>query len=133
MKTKSIILSVIMLMSFAGLSAQSKKDSNKEKVVFNVSMHCQSCANKIEKNIAFEKGVKDLNANLEKQTVAVTYDKRKTDVPALQAAFKKIGYEATLPDAACCAEGKKANCKHGEAACTPSEGKSQPADCPSKK
>ena len=123
MKTKSIIskspfrglglLSVIMLFSFAGLSAQTK-DNNKEKVVFNVYMHCENCKNKIEKNIVFEKGVKDLDANLEKQTVAITYDKRKTNVETLQAAFRKIGYEAKLPDTKCCKEKKQECCSNKE-------------------
>jgi len=117
MKTKSIIskktfrslgllLSVVMLFSFAGLSAQTK-DNNREKIVFNVYMDCNNCKAKIEKNIAFEKGVKDLDADLEKQTVAVTYDKRRTDVKTLQTAFKKLGFEAKLPESNCCSSEKK--------------------------
>ena len=31
-----------------------------ETVTFKVSMHCRNCVNKIQENIAFEKGVKDL-------------------------------------------------------------------------
>lgn len=116
MKTKSFILSVIMLVSFAGLSAQSK-ESNKKTVLFDVYMHCESCKNKIEKNIAFEKGVKNLDINLEKQTVSITYDGRKTDVEKLQEAFKKLGYEAKLPSAACCADKKKGGCTNEKKSC----------------
>ncbi len=110
MKTKSIILSVFMLLSITAVSAQSKKDSNKEKVVFDVYMDCQSCKNKIEKNIPFEKGVKNLDMDLEQQTVAVTYDNRKTDVETLQSAFKKLGYEAKVPQSACCSDKKPEGC-----------------------
>lgn len=99
MKTRSIILSLIMLCSFIGLSAQNKKDDRRNTVIFNVPMDCQSCKNKIEKNIAFEKGVKDLDVNLEKQIVSVTYDTKKTDVEKLQSAFGKLGYKATT---SCC-------------------------------
>ena len=51
------------------------------------------------KNIPFDKelknGVKDLVFDMEAQTVTVTYDANKTDVPALQKAFAKIGKPAT--------------------------------------
>ena len=51
------------------------------------------------KNIPFDKdlnrGVKDIEFDMEAQTVTVTYDANKTDVPALQKAFAKIGKPAT--------------------------------------
>lgn len=98
MKTKQIIL-VLMATMFAVMPVLAKKSNpNRETVVFCVDdMDCQSCKMKIEKNIAFEKGVKALDVNLEKRTVSVTYDMRKNSVSDLQTAFKKIGYEATLP------------------------------------
>jgi copper chaperone CopZ len=67
-------------------------------------LHCQDCCDKILKNIPFDKelknGVKDLVFNMEAQTVTVTYDANKTDVPALQKAFAKIGKPAatTAPE-----------------------------------
>jgi len=106
MKTKSLILSTIMFFSIAGLSAQSKGGSRKQEVIFSVHMHCENCKNKIEKNIAFEKGVKALSVSLEEQTVVVVFDNRRTSVEALQTAFKNSGYEAKLPSIGCCT-GKK--------------------------
>lgn len=94
MKTKSILLAIIMLVSFAGVSAQSQKGSSKGEVLFSVPMDCHGCKTKIEKNIAFEKGVKDLDVNLEDKTVKITYDKRKTSQENLKAALGKLGYEA---------------------------------------
>ncbi len=41
----------------------------KQTVVFDVDLHCQGCVTKIEKNIAFEKGVKDLICDLNKKQV----------------------------------------------------------------
>lgn len=98
MKTKQLILVLIATM-FAVMPIMAKKNnSNRETVIFCVDdMECHSCKMKIEKNIAFEKGVKALDVNLEKRTVLVTYDTRKNDVSGLQTAFKQIGYEATLP------------------------------------
>ena len=45
--------------------------------------------------VELKNGVKDLVFDLEAQTVTVTYDANKTDVPALQKAFAKIGKPAT--------------------------------------
>jgi copper chaperone CopZ len=97
MKTKTFFM-VFMATMFAISPISAKKnDSNKETVIFCVDdMDCQSCKIKIEKNIAFEKGVKAMDVSLEKKIVEVTFDKRKNTVESLQGAFKKIGYEAKL-------------------------------------
>jgi len=50
------------------------------------------------KNIAFEKGVKDLVCDLKTKTVTVTYDTRKTDLETLLKAFEKIGKPATVAE-----------------------------------
>lgn len=68
----------------------------KKTVVFTVDLHCQGCVNKVEKNIPFEKGVKDMFCDLQKKTVTIVFDSTKTSVEALQEAFKKIGKPATV-------------------------------------
>ena len=37
-------------------------------------MHCESCENKIKKNLRFESGVKKIETSVKDQTVTVTYD-----------------------------------------------------------
>ena len=64
-------------------------------VTFNVSMHCQKCVKKINDNVSFEKGVKDLAASLDRKTVTVTFDPSKTDVSKLKAALEKLGYQVS--------------------------------------
>lgn len=59
-------------------------------------MHCESCENKIKKNLRFESGVKKIETNLKEQTVTVTYDATKTDVKKIQAAMKEIGYDTQV-------------------------------------
>lgn len=68
----------------------------KQTVVFNVDLHCQGCIDKIYKNIAYEKGVRDLVCNLDHQTVKVVFDTEKTDVKTLQMAFAKLGKTANV-------------------------------------
>ena len=89
-------------------SAQVFKQSKKAKaeikeVTFLVHLHCGSCVKKIQenmnawdtaasyKNIAFEKGVKDLKVSLEDQTVMVKYDSSKTSEEVLKNAIVKLG------------------------------------------
>ena len=47
---------------------------------------------KVQENIAFEKGVKDLKVSLDDQTVALKYDAAKTSEATLKAAIEKLGY-----------------------------------------
>lgn len=59
-------------------------------------MHCESCENKIKKNLRFEKGVTKIETSVKEQTVTVTYDATKTDVKKIQAAMKEIGYDTKV-------------------------------------
>jgi len=70
--------------------------ADKQVVVLSCDPHCQGCCDKIMKNIAFEKGVKDIVCDLEEKTVTVTYDANKTNVPTLLKAFDKIGKPAKV-------------------------------------
>ena len=70
--------------------------ADKQVVVLSVDLHCQACCDKIMKNIAFEKGVKDIVCDLPSKTVTVTFDANKTDVPTLLKAFEKINKPATI-------------------------------------
>ena len=88
-----VFLLALLPMAY-GLSTMYAKP-NKQTVVFYVDLHCQGCCDKIMKNIAFEKGVKDIVCDLKTKTVTVTYDASKTDVPTLQKAFARIGKPAT--------------------------------------
>ena len=59
-------------------------------------MHCVSCENKIKENMRFEKGVKKIETNREKQEVSITYDPSKTNVQNIRAGMKKIGYKTKV-------------------------------------
>ena len=103
MKRLVIFLLAIMPMAFCLSTAEAKP--NKQTVVLYVDLHCQDCCNKILKNIPFDKdlkgGVKDIVFDLKAKTATVTYDANKTDVPAIQKAFSKIGKPATTEAPKC--------------------------------
>ena len=67
-------------------------------VVFATSIHCASCGKKLQENIAFEKGVKDLKVDVQGKTVTVTFNPVKTDTLKLKKAINKLGYTAEVVD-----------------------------------
>ena len=95
MKTSQLKLVWLVVLLFGALTvAEAKPD--KKTATFSVSMHCEGCKQKIERNLAYEKGILDLDVNLEKKTVTVTYNAAKTDVQKITDALKKLGYEVKL-------------------------------------
>lgn len=60
-------------------------------------MECKNCQAKVEKTLAYEKGVKDLRFDLATRCVTVIYDDKKTDIAQLQAALIKYNkYESSV-------------------------------------
>ena len=105
-KTIILILSAFMAFSISASAVcytessalTDKKPVKKAKaeikeVTFEVHLHCNNCVKKVQENIAFEKGVKDLHVCLEDQIVWVKYDSSKTNEDTLEKAIVKLGYE----------------------------------------
>ena len=86
--------------AFAADSAADQKRGRKSKVelkevTWTVNLHCENCVEKVNENLAFEKGVKDLKVSLEEGTVYIKFDPSKTSEETLAAAMKKLGYEVS--------------------------------------
>ena len=96
MKTVKIVLTaVVLLLATNAVSAQVQKTNTRNKdaeVVFSVNIHCDKCEQKIKKNIPFEKGVKGLTTDLDKQLVTIKYQTDKTDKDKLKKSIEKLGY-----------------------------------------
>ena len=96
MKTKLLFFTIAFLtlcVSF-NVQADNKKTPKEETVVFNVPMDCEGCRTKIIGYMSYEKGVKNLDANLEQQTVTITYNPKRTNKENLIAAFEKLDKKA---------------------------------------
>jgi copper chaperone CopZ len=65
-------------------------------VVFATSIHCANCGKKVQENISFEKGVKDLKVDVPTKLVTVTFNPAKTDTVKLKKALNKLGYTAEI-------------------------------------
>ncbi len=60
-------------------------------------MECANCQAKVEKTLAYERGVKDLEFNLENRVVTVTYDNEKITVKELQKSLlKNLKYKSRV-------------------------------------
>ena len=90
---------VEMTSSPATVSAKPKVEI--KEVTFDAVLHCANCVKKVQENIAFEKGVKDLKVSLKDQTIYVKYDASKTSVEILKAAIEKLGVSAHVHGEQC--------------------------------
>ena len=95
--SRTVLLIVVSIFLFTGITkAQDKGKKKIETVKYWVSMDCENCKAKVEKNIAFEKGVKDLKVDLRTKTVVITYKPKKTKPEKLEKAIKKLGFKTEI-------------------------------------
>lgn len=88
---KKLIIASMLLLGFGVWTSLAQKNEVKS-VTYEVNMHCQSCKAKIERDIVFEKGVKEVEATLDKKLVTIKYDATKTDPEKIAKAIEKLGY-----------------------------------------
>ena len=85
--TITMMMMVLATMGFA-------KDIKTVVVTTTPQMHCENCEAKIKGNLRFEKGVKDIETNIEAQTVTIKYDAEKTSEEKIIKGFEKFKYSA---------------------------------------
>ena len=91
---KILMVLAVMLSAFSfGAQAQNKKKKVMEEVKFSVYLHCDDEKKKAEAVIPTIKGIKDLKASVEEQSLWIKYDPSKTTKEALVAALNKKGYD----------------------------------------
>ncbi len=99
MKERVLLVCFLILFvgGFAFAQDNKEKKDNKETVIFYVEgMNCRNCQAKVEKNIAFEKGVTDISCNLSEKLVTVTYRTDKTTPEKIAKGFAKIKMPAVV-------------------------------------
>ena len=87
---KTGILILTMLLAAELFAADGKFDTIKIKT----SSQCDECKETIEEALAFEKGVKTADLDVETRIVTVTYKKSKTSPEKIRKAISKVGYDA---------------------------------------
>ncbi|RZK62492.1 MAG: copper chaperone [Hymenobacter sp.] len=126
---KSFAFLLLTLLSLGSAAAQAQTSSSAavaaasakkgtEQVQFKTSAVCDMCKARLEKSLAYEKGVQAAHLDVPSKVLTVTYNPAKTNAAALRNAVQKTGYDADaataearaydrLPD--CC---KKTNDTH---------------------
>lgn len=98
MKTRIIkwipALFVAVLIVFSGNIYAQKKSSKTETVEIKSSVVCGMCEDRVKKDLAFEKGVRSVEVNLETKIITVEFNPKKTDKEKIKKAITKIGYDA---------------------------------------
>lgn len=90
MKTiTTMIIAFVML-----ISVKSNAQATTAEVKIKTSATCDMCKETIEKNLAFEKGIKKSVLDVESKIVTVTYNPEKTSPEKIRLAISKIGYDA---------------------------------------
>jgi mercuric ion binding protein len=99
---KAFAFSLLTLLSLAGTAAQAQKapvattiaKKGTEMVQFKTSAVCDMCKSRLEKSLAYEKGVQAANLDVPSKVLTVSYNPAKTTPEALRAAVQKTGYDA---------------------------------------
>ena len=90
MRSVVVILCVFVAFGLSTACGQNKK----EIVKIKTSAVCGMCKDRIEKNIAFEKGVSDVVLDNDTKVATVTYNPKKTNPDKIRQALSKLGYDA---------------------------------------
>lgn len=91
MNRSTFFLSLATL--FVSGTALHAQDSSGE-VKIKTSAICEQCKERIERNLAYEKGVKEADLDVKTKVVTIKYNPKKTDVAKLKANITKTGYDA---------------------------------------
>ena len=119
MKKMISILGLLMMTIVIIIPAKGQeKSKNTEEIKIQTSAVCGMCKERIEHDLAFEKGIKSVSLDNETKVVTVAYSPKKTNPDEIRKAISKIGYDADdvaadpvayekLPG--CCKKGNKAH------------------------
>lgn len=127
---KIVFASIMAIFILTSGSLYAQETSKYEVVKIKVSMTCDHCKQTIEKNIAFEKGVKDLDVNLETKMITITYNKEKTSPEQLEVAIQKLDFKTEIIEVSCTGHNgttdhkcnkSKADCKQSKKSCCESK------------
>lgn len=109
---KNIIL--IVVMALISISVKGQKNNELAEVKIKTSAQCNMCKQRIEKAMAYEKGVKSSALNVKTSILTVVYKPNKTSPEIIRKSISETGYDAdtilakekaykNLPD--CCKKG----------------------------
>lgn len=95
MKFKLLFVAMVLLYATSNAGILMEEETAKTaKLTIKTSAVCKQCKDRIEKNMAFEKGVRSAVLDLKTNELTVEYRTSKTNPEKLKTAVTKIGYDA---------------------------------------
>ncbi|MFO7864447.1 MAG: heavy-metal-associated domain-containing protein [Salinivirgaceae bacterium] len=92
------LVAIIALFALFANEANAQDKAKVQNVTFTCDIDCHSCKNKIMQQIPYEKGVKDVQVDIQKKEVTVEFKTAKNNTEDLIKAFKEIGFTAVVKD-----------------------------------
>ncbi len=109
---KHFLLLPLIVISFNSI-AQEKKNK-KETITIQTSAECDMCKERIEKALAYTKGVKKSNLEVSSKIITVVYNPAKVSPEKIRETISKAGYDAdNIPADAKAYESLPECCKKG--------------------
>ena len=76
------------------MSVDQKASGKSDTLRIKTSAVCGQCKDRIEQNMAFEKGIKDVSLDLDTKIVAIRYNPKSTTPDQIRRKISKLGYDA---------------------------------------
>lgn len=89
-----ITVTLIALATLFSANVNAQKAKNTEEITIKTSTQCGMCKQRIEKAMAYEKGIVSSELNVEKAIFTVVYKPSKTTPEKIRIAISKTGYDA---------------------------------------
>jgi copper chaperone CopZ len=94
MKTIKAITIMITMILFSAGSVNAQEVIKNAEVKIKTSAVCEMCKETLEKNLAFEKGIKKSVLDVDSKIITVTYNPQKISPDQIRKAIAKTGYDA---------------------------------------
>lgn len=85
-------INIFLILIFFSISLFAKEDPTTIKL--KTSAVCGMCKRKIEKNLAYETGIQDVNLDVATKILTVKFDPKKTNVKTIKKIVSDTGYDA---------------------------------------
>ncbi|GAB3574915.1 hypothetical protein GCM10027578_38250 [Spirosoma luteolum] len=90
---RTLLLTALTSLLLTGATLAAPRDDRDKEVKLKTSAICGMCKARIERNLSFEKGVKEADLDVKSKVVTIKYNPAKTDVARLKANISKTGYD----------------------------------------
>ncbi|WP_394345978.1 heavy-metal-associated domain-containing protein [Flavobacterium humi] len=86
-------LILVLIMAFAGFSAQAQQANKNAKYAIEVNGNCEQCQKRIQKAALSVPGVKSASWNLETHQLSLILNEEKCSLPDVEKAVAKVGHD----------------------------------------